>query len=181
MSKVKTLIEKFEGLELQYISPLLKTKELCIEKIKEWEGNIQHIPIKYCTEDFFIECIKFNPLVYSFISPSIKKGFSQEFYEKLVNINASFIIDLPDKFKIYKIYLDAMKNNGAFIYLVPNNFITYQLCIEASKTWPYLFEDIPTEYQTADLAAECLLQDKHLYDNLINSKFIKDGLICKLN
>jgi hypothetical protein len=111
------------------------TKELTLaylEKRAEWI-DVNIIPVKFRSPEFYLECVKRN-------------GCSLKI--------------IPEKDKTSEMYFQALKTRGQALKFIPEEFKTLELCMMALQDTAYAFKFFPEEFKTLELCFEAVSKYK---------------------
>ena len=126
------------------------TKELTLaylEKRSKWV-DVNIIPAKFRTPEFYLECVKRNGCSL-YIIP--EKDKTEEMCYEAVQSRGEALKFVPDRFKTFDICLTALQNNAyAFKYFL-DELKTPETCFEAVRVYKTSIKYVPEEFWTDDL------------------------------
>ncbi len=167
LQQIKTTSLKL--LKLKDIPKEFMTFELCIEAIKK---------IEYYDDMPFVRLLKFIP-------DNIKNYI---FWLECVKFNGMCLRKVPEKFKIFELCIEAIKNlkpncYGVMPYIfrllefIPDNVKNYNFWLECVINGMYLRE-VPKEYKTCELCVEAIekLKFNDIYDVDMHLTYIPNNI-----
>lgn len=137
---------------LQHVPDKHKTWELCQRAVCLNSSNVQYIPNKFKTKEFYLDVIaELIPQYISYICMYIPKEIkTYDFYLEIAKRNIMYICDFPREYRTHELYYELAKNNKDILktkcvsnYIPKEYLFRYNpiiIYLSFSKSTPFTFQ-----------------------------------------
>ena len=171
--KICMELAKRDGRVLKNIPKEMKTRDLCIETIKNG-GDIEEVPEEFRNADMYIDWLSnryvqmkndshYRGDIQQYIKELPTEIKNDDFWKKLVEKNGFFLKYVPENIKNEELYMKAIQSFPNCIVFIPKSDINTDILIEAIRNdvgLKYIKKYIETELATPEVYLELYKKEK---------------------
>jgi hypothetical protein len=151
---ISTLTDEAAELLISTLTDEEKMLILFSKAIREDAKNVNYIPDNLVLKLFELDCIGYDQLPTKFKTYDVS----------LVAVQKNgdlYLKHVPEEYKDYYMYLEAVKNSGFLLNVVPPKYMDYTMCLTAVTNRGCVLKDVPEIYKDHTMCLTAVKENGH--------------------